>query len=87
MPDLFGDTLEDRQYARWSARQAEKQELAARKAQPRVAAALEKACDEMNAYLTACVGTAREAKRGDDGRLRLIEQMAEYATYLRSLER
>lgn len=51
----------------------------------KLAQALEKSCDAMNAYTTACRDAGLPFKGTDDGRMLLLEDMAEFFCHLRSV--
>lgn len=51
----------------------------------KLAQALEKSCDAMNAYTAACRDAGLPFKGADDGRVLLLEDMAEFSCHLRSV--
>ena len=62
-----------------------KQEAQVKKAGLKLAQALDKAGDAMNAYTSACRDAGLPFKGLDDGRVLLLEDMVEYQMYLRSI--
>ena len=59
------------------------QKIAVKKTALKLAQALEKACDAMNAYTRACRDAGLPFKGVDDGRVLLLEDMVEFHLYLR----
>lgn len=51
----------------------------------KLAQALEKSCDAMNAYTAACRDAGLPFKGADDGRVLLLEDMVEFSCHLRSV--
>lgn len=43
---------------------------------------LEQATSAMNSYMSACRDVGQGPQAADDGRLRLVEDMSEYSTFL-----
>ena len=62
-----------------------RQEIAVKKTALKLAQALEKACDAMNAFTLACRDAGMPFKGADDGRVLLLEDMVEFHLYLRSV--
>lgn len=62
-----------------------KQLLAVKKKALKLAASLEKSCDALNEFSTACRDAGLPFKGLDDSRVLLLESMGEYARYLRSV--
>ena len=62
-----------------------KQQIAVQKKALKLAAALEKACDAMNEYSSACRDAGLPFKGLDDSRVLLMEDMVEYLGYLYSV--
>lgn len=62
-----------------------KQEAQVKKTGMRLAQALDKAGDALNAYSRACLDAGLPFKGADDGRVLLLENMVEYQMYLRSI--
>ena len=51
----------------------------------KLAISLEKSCDAMNAYLSACRDAGVPFKGADDGRILLMGNMSEFQCYLQSV--
>ena len=62
-----------------------KQEAQVKKTGMKLAHALDKAGDAMNAYTAACREAGLPFKGLDDGRVLLLEDMVEYQMHLRSV--
>ena len=59
-----------------------KQQIAVQKKALKLAAALDKACDAMNEYSSACRDAGLPFKGLDDSRVLLLEDMVEYRNHL-----
>lgn len=64
---------------------ADRKQAAVKKTALKLAQALDKACDAMNAYTRACRDADLPFKGADDGRVLLLENMSEFGGYLRSV--
>ncbi|MBS0501145.1 MAG: hypothetical protein JSR74_12580 [Proteobacteria bacterium] len=62
-----------------------RKDMKVKKTALKLATALDKACDAMNAYTCACRDAGLPFKGADDGRVLLLEDMVEYHMYLRSV--
>lgn len=62
-----------------------KKMIAVQKKAIRLADALDKACDALNAYSCACRDAGLPFKGADDSRVLLLENMVEYAGHLRAV--
>lgn len=59
--------------------------IAVNKKATALANALDKACDAMNAFSSACRDADLPFKGADDSRILLLQDMVEYASYLRAV--
>lgn len=64
---------------------ADRKQAAVQRTALKLAQALEKSCEAMNAYTRACRDAGLPFKGADDGRVLLLENMAEFSSYLRSV--
>lgn len=62
-----------------------KQLITVKKKALKLAAVLEKSCDALSEFSSACRDAGLPFKGIDDSRVLLLERMVEYASYLRSV--